>query len=70
MTDLTPREEALRTAGLLRRKQIRSIVINMEHPSFDRGLAQELADALDAPCYCLPEIQAQTLYQAVQDELE
>ena len=70
MTDLTPREEALRTARLLRRKQIRSIVINMEHPSFDRGLAQELADALDAPCYCLPEIQAQTLYQAVQDELE
>jgi len=70
MTDLTPREEALRTARLLRQKQIRSIVINMEHPSFDRGLAQELADALDAPCYCLPEIQAQTLYQAVQDELE
>ena len=70
MTDLTPREEALRTARLLRRKRIRSIVINMEHPSFDRGLAQELADALDAPCYCLPEIQAQTLYQAVQDELK
>jgi magnesium chelatase subunit D len=70
MTDLTPREEALRTARLLRRKQIHSIVINMEHPSFDRGLAQELADALDAPCYCLPEIQAQMLYQAVQDELK
>jgi len=69
MTDLSPREEALRVAGLLRKKRVRSVVINMEHPSFDRGLAQELADALDAPCYCLPDIHAQALYQTVQDEL-
>jgi Mg-chelatase subunit ChlD len=42
----------------------------MEHPSFDRGLAQELANALGAPCYCLPELRAQALYKTVQDELK
>lgn len=70
MTDLPPREEALKIAAMLLQKHVRSVVINMEHPSFDRGLAQELADALDAPCYCLPELRAQALYQTVQDELK
>ncbi len=70
MTDLPPREEALKVATMIRQKHVRSAVINMEHPSFDRGLAQELANALDAPCYCLPELHAQALYRAVQDELE
>jgi len=70
MTDVPPREEALRIAALLRQKHIRSVVINMEHPSFDRGLAQELAKALGAPCYCLPELHAQALYKTVQDELK
>jgi len=69
MTETPPREEALKIAALLRRKQIRSVVINMEHPSFDRGLARELADALGAPCYCVPELRAQALYRTVQDEL-
>jgi magnesium chelatase subunit D len=70
MTDLPPREEALRIATHIRKKHVRSIVVNMEHPSFDRGLAQELANALDAPCYCLPELHAKTLYQTVRDELK
>jgi len=70
MTDTPPREEALKIANLLRQKHIRSVVINMEHPSFDRGLAQELAAALDAPCYCLPELHAQALYRTVQEELK
>jgi magnesium chelatase subunit D len=70
MTDLPPREEALKIARMLRRKHIRSAVINMEHPSFDRGLAQELADALNGPCYCLPDLHARALYRTVQDELK
>ena len=69
ISDLPPREEALRISHRLRQKQIRSVVINMEHPSFDRGLAQELAEALGGPCYCLPELRAQALYKTVQDEL-
>lgn len=69
MSDLPPREESLKIAAIIRKKHIHSVVINMEHPAFDRGLAQELAAALDAPCYCLPELHAQALYRAVQDEL-
>ena len=41
----------------------------MEHPSFDRGLAQALADKLDAPCYTLADLKAETLYETVRDEL-
>jgi len=70
MTDLPPREEALKIAAQFRKKHVRSVVINMEHPSFDRGLAQELANALDGPCYCLPELHARTLYQTVRGELK
>ncbi len=69
LTRLPPQEEALRVARLIARSGIRSVVINMEHPSFDRGLTQELADALKGPCYTLRELRAQELYQTVRDEL-
>jgi magnesium chelatase subunit D len=69
LTKLPPQEEALRVAKLIARSGIRSVVVNMEHPSFDRGLARELADALKAPCYTLKELRAQELYQTVRDEL-
>jgi Mg-chelatase subunit ChlD len=42
----------------------------MEHTSFDRGLAQELADALHAPCYTLQSLKAEELYQTVRGELK
>jgi magnesium chelatase subunit D len=45
------------------------VVINMEHASFDRGLAQALADELQGPCYTLNELKADTLYRTVKDEL-
>ena len=35
----------------------------------DRGLAQELADAMGAPCYSLSELRAASLVQKVRDEL-
>jgi Mg-chelatase subunit ChlD len=44
-------------------------VINMEHAAFDQGLAQQLADHLEAPCYALSEIKAESLYHAVQHEM-
>ncbi len=68
--DLSPQEEAYRVAELIRRADIHSVVINMEHAAFDQGLAQALADHLDAPCYTLPELRAETLYHTVQGELE
>lgn len=70
MTDLPAQEEALHIADYIRRAGIRSVVINMEHVSFDLGLAQELAKALDGPCYTLRELKAEELYQTVKGELE
>jgi magnesium chelatase subunit D len=71
MTDtLPPQEEAYRIANLIRETQVRSVVINMEHAAFDQGLAQALADQLDAPCYTLPELKAEALLRTVQDELD
>lgn len=66
---LPAQEEALRMAQLIRQAHLRSVVINMEHAAFDRGLAQALADAMGAPCYALPELQAEALVRTVQDEL-
>jgi magnesium chelatase subunit D len=69
MSDLAPRVESLKIAEFFRRDQIRCVVINMEHAAFDRGLAQELADAMGAPCYTLNELRATALLQTVRDEL-
>jgi len=69
ITDLPAQEEAHRVAAVIRSASIRSVVINMEHASFDRGLAQALADELEAPCYTLRQLRAETLYQTVREEL-
>jgi magnesium chelatase subunit D len=69
MTGLPPHEEALRMAGLIQRSGIRAVVINTEHQSLDRGLAQQLAECMGASCYTLTELGAQELYATVRDEL-
>ena len=61
MTGMPPQEEALQVARAIRQAGIRSVVINTEHESFDRGLARELAEALGAPCYTIRELKAQDL---------
>jgi len=70
LTDLPAQDEALKVADLIQHDHIRSVVINMEHASFDRGLAQDLADALAAPCYTLQALKAEALYQTVRGELK
>lgn len=67
--DRPPQEEAHRIANMIKDQDIRSIVINMEHPAFDQGLAQELANQMDAPCHSLADLRAETLYRTVVDEL-
>ncbi|MCG3211704.1 MAG: hypothetical protein FOGNACKC_05350 [Anaerolineae bacterium] len=69
MSDLPAQDEAHRIAKMIMEEGIRSVVINMEHASFDRGLAQGLAVELNGPCYALHELKADTLYQTVKDEL-
>ncbi len=70
LTDMPAYEEAIKVAELIRQSNVRSVVINMEHIPFDRGLAQGLAEALGGPCYTLRELRAQELYRTVRDELE
>ncbi len=70
MTGMPPREEALMIASLFGEKQIRAVVVNTEHETLDRGLARELADHLEAPCYTLGEIRADVLYETVRRELK
>ena len=69
MGSLPPQEEANRLAEQIKADNIRSVVINMEHAAFDQGLAQNLADHLHSPCYTLSELKAETLYQAVREEM-
>lgn len=54
---------------MIANEKFRSVVINMEHAAFDQGLAQQLADHLEAPCFSLSELKAETLYNAVVDEM-
>ena len=65
-----PQAEAYRIADQIAELDIRAVVINMEHQAFDQGLAAQLADHLEAPCYSLKELHAESLYQTVKDELK
>jgi Mg-chelatase subunit ChlD len=66
---LPPQEESYRFAELIAAEKVRSVVINMEHAAFDQGLAQLLARHLDAPCYALSDLKAESLYHAVKQEM-
>jgi Mg-chelatase subunit ChlD len=66
---MPPQEESFKFAELIANEKTRSVVINMEHAAFDQGLAQQLADHLEAPCYALSELKAENLYHAVKDEM-
>jgi len=67
--NLAPQEEAHKIAELIKEAKVRSLVINMEHQAFDQGLALLLANKLDAPCFSLADLRAETLYQTVVDQL-
>ena len=51
ISDMNPQKEAQQLAELIAKDDIRALVINMEHAAFDQGLAQALAEHLEAPCY-------------------
>ncbi len=69
MSELPPQEEANRLAEQIAGDEIRCVVINMEHAAFDQGLAQNLADHLQATCFTLSEMKAETLYQKVREQI-
>lgn len=69
VTGMPPQEEAMRMADMIHDSHFRTLVINMEHPAFDRGLAQQLAVAVGGPCLTLPELKADALVRTVRQEL-
>lgn len=68
--ELPPQEESLRVAAMIKKTDLRSVVINTEHEAFDRGLAQNLADTMGAPCYTLKQLRAEELYARVREEMK
>ncbi len=66
---MPPQEEAYKIAEQFAKDEIPSVVINMEHKEFDKGLASEVAEHLDASYYCLSDLQADILLQAVKEEI-
>ncbi len=70
MTGMPAQEEANRIAEMFEQTKMRSIVVNMEHAAFDRGLAQKLSVALGGACYNLPELRADTLLKTVKREID
>jgi Mg-chelatase subunit ChlD len=69
LTNTPPQEETYKIADFIRRAGIHSVVVNMEHPAYDRGLARDVARALGGPCYCLAELKAVELYRTVREQL-
>jgi Mg-chelatase subunit ChlD len=69
MSNLPPQEEAYRIAEMIAGEEIPSVVINMEHKEFDKGLAGDVADHLGASYYCLSDLQAEKLLQTVKEEI-
>ena len=70
MTDLPPQEEAHRIAGMFKKNDIRTVVINTEHEAFDRGLAAGLAEKLGGNVYTLKQLRAEELYARVRENLK
>ncbi|MGE5601956.1 MAG: vWA domain-containing protein [Nitrososphaerales archaeon] len=69
VTGMPPQEESRRMAMMIHDSHFRTVIINMEHPAFDRGLAQDLANFIGGPCYTLPELKAEALLKTVRQEL-
>jgi magnesium chelatase subunit D len=67
--DHPPQAEAYQIADRIRETKIHAVVVNMENQRFDTGLAQALANHLDAPCHNLATLKADALVQMVRSEL-
>lgn len=63
-----PQDEAYFYAEQIAQEKIHSVVVNMEHAAFDQGLAQALAEHMDAPCYTITDLRAENLYLKVRQE--
>ena len=69
MGDMPPQLEAYHIAEQIAESDVKSIVVNMESPDYDKGLEQALADHLGGVCYNLAALHAESLLAMVRNEL-
>lgn len=69
MGDLPPQAECYALADFVATQSIRSVVIDTEHPIFERGLARQLAYHLKGHYHRLEDIQEGGLAELVRSEL-
>lgn len=67
---LSPLEESYQIARMMAEEKIHSVVINLEQEGKSEGLAQTLAKQMDAVFYEIDELRAESLYQAVRNEID
>lgn len=67
---LSPLEESYQIARMMAEEKIHSVVINLEQDKNSEGLAQTLAEQMDAVFYEIDELRAESLYQAVRTEID
>jgi magnesium chelatase subunit D len=69
MGDLPPQAECYSLADYIATQEIRSVVIDTEHPIFERGLARQLAQHLKGHYHRLDELPEGGLAELVRNEL-
>lgn len=70
ISSLPPQQEAYQIADLIAANKIRSIVIDTEHPNFERGLSRRLAEHLKGSYYRLEDLSDDGLVQAVRRQMQ
>jgi len=69
MGDLPPQAESYALADFIASQSIPAVVIDTEHPIFERGLARQLAHHLKGRYYRLEDVQERGLADLVRAEL-
>lgn len=69
ISNLPPQQEAYQIADVIAAREIRAIVIDTEHPNFERGLSRKLAEHLKGSYYRLEDLHEDGLVQAVRRQM-
>lgn len=69
MGDLPPQAETYALADFIATQSIRCVVIDTEHPIFERGLARQLAEHLKGHYYRLDDLREGGLVELIRSEL-
>ncbi len=70
ISNLPPQQEAYQIADVIAANEIRAIVIDTEHPNFERGLSRRLAEHLKGSYYRLEDLSDDGLVQAVRRQMQ